>query len=250
MHKDANRITLKTCSVYDLPRVRELIRYFCAAAGYPVRSTWLKAIGSGNYYTWTGLTLANATKYLPFPTATIMGHLDQKRQGVPYTKTKLPKIPQEHVLPQVRSNELHVHVTPISKLYTDDTGRFPVHAYLAEPFSSRKDAHRLLAYNKIMQQLTDNKLSVDLQILDNEARKEYKRSIKTKWNAKYQLVPPHTHRSNTVEHSIRMVKAPFPSILASVAPDFPTNLWDLLLPQAELTLNLLRQATLDPSQSA
>ena len=40
---------------------------------------------------------------------------------------------------------------------------------LAEPFSSRKDAHRLLAYNKIMQRLTDNKLCVDLQILDNEA---------------------------------------------------------------------------------
>ena len=93
---------------------------------------------------------------------------------------------QQHILPQVKSNELHVFVTPISKLYTDDTGRFLVHArsgnryimiayhcdanlILAEPFSSRKDAHRLLAYNKIMQRLTDNKLCVNLQILDNEA---------------------------------------------------------------------------------
>ena len=79
-------------------------------------------------------------------------------------------------------------VTPISKLYTDDTGRFPVHAHsgnryimiayhcdanliLAEPLSSRKDAHRLLAYNKIMQRLTENKLCVNLQILDNEDSK-------------------------------------------------------------------------------
>ena len=45
---------------------------------------------------------------------------------------------------------------------------------LAETFASRKDAHRLLAYNKIMQRLTDNKLSVDLQIIDNEASTEYK----------------------------------------------------------------------------
>ena len=67
---------------------------------------------------------------------------------------------------------------------------------LAEPSDSRKDAHILLAYNKIMQRLTDNKLSVYLQILDNEASAEYKRSIKTNWNAKYQLVPPHTHRIN------------------------------------------------------
>ena len=174
---------------------------------------------------------------------------------------------QPHILPQVNSNEFQVFVTPISKLYTDDTGRFPVHAgsgnryimiayhcnanlILAEPFSSIKDAHRLLAYNNIMQRLTDNKLCVNLKILDNEASEEYKRTIKNKWNAKYQLVPPHTHRSNAAERAIRTFKSHFLSILAGVAPDFPRNLWDLLLPQAELTLNLLRQATLDPSQSA
>ena len=99
--------------------------------------------------------------------------------------------------PQVKSNELHVFVTPISKLYTDNTGRFLVHvrsgnryimiAYhcddnliLAESLSSRKDAHILLAYNKIMQRLTNNNLYVELHILDNEASEEYKRSIKNK----------------------------------------------------------------------
>ena len=47
-----------------------------------------------------------------------------------------------------------------------------------------------------------------------------------------------------------MFKAHFLSILAGVALDFPRNIWDLLLPQAELTLNLIRQATLYPSQYA
>ena len=180
-----------------------------AAAGYPVRSTWLKAIGSGNYSTWLGLTLANSTKYCPNATETLLGHLVQKRQGVRSTKMKAPASLQQHILPQVKSNELHMFVTPISKLYTDDTGRFPVHAcsgnryimivynsdanlILAEPFSSGKDAHMLLAYNKIMQRLTNNKLCVNLQILDNEASEEYNRTIKNKWNTKYQLVPPHT----------------------------------------------------------
>ena len=100
-----------------------------------------------------------------------------------------------------------------------------------------------------MQRITDNKLSVDIKILYNEASAEYKRSIKTNWNSNYQLVPPHTHWSNAAERAIRTLKAHFLSILAGVAPDFPKNMWDLLLPQAELTLNLLRQATLDPSQS-
>ena len=85
---------------------------------------------------------------------------------------------------------------------------------------------------------------------DNEASEEYKQIIKNKWNAKYQLVPTHTHRSNASERAIRTFKAHLLSILTGVAPDFPRNLWDLLLPQAELTLNLLRQETLDPSQSA
>ena len=63
MPQDANRTTLKAYSAYDLLSVEALIRYFHATAGYPVCSTWLKAIGAGNYSTWLGLTLANAKDY-------------------------------------------------------------------------------------------------------------------------------------------------------------------------------------------
>ena len=97
---------------------------------------------------------------------------------------------------------------------------------LAEPFASRKDKHRLLAYDKIMRRLTNNKLTVDLQILDNEASAEYKRAITEKWNTNYQLVPPNMHQSNAAERAIRTFKAHFISILAGVAPDSPRNLWD------------------------
>ena len=44
----SNKTTLQAYSTYDLPSVAALIRYFHAAAGYPIRSTWLKSIGSGN----------------------------------------------------------------------------------------------------------------------------------------------------------------------------------------------------------
>ena len=47
-----------------------------------------------------------------------------------------------------------------------------------------------------------------------------------------------------------MFKAHFIAIIAGVAPDFPRNLWDLLLPQTELTFNLILQSTLEPSGSA
>ena len=40
--------TLAASIPYELPSVVSLIRYFHAAAGFPVRSTWLKASGAGN----------------------------------------------------------------------------------------------------------------------------------------------------------------------------------------------------------
>ena len=116
---------------------------------------------------------------------------------------------------------------------------------LAEPFTSINDNHCLLAYD-----LRDHKLNVALQILDNEASAEYKRVIKEKCNANYQSVLPNTHQNNAAKRAISTFKAHFLAIPAGVAPDFPRNLWDLLLPQTELTLSLLRQATLEPSRSA
>ena len=124
-----------------------------------------------------------------------MGHLVQKPQGVSSTKPNPPRhsspdplqaVSPEETLPQVRSNDIFLQVAPISKLYTDDTGRFPVHArsghqyamiayhcdanlIIAVPFKTRKDTHCLQAYNKIMQCLHNHQLRVDLQILDNGA---------------------------------------------------------------------------------
>ena len=107
MPNTANRTTLEVYSACDLPSIEALIRYFYTAAGCPVRSTWLTAISAGNYSSWSGLTLANATKYCPSDTATIMGHLVQKRQGVQSTNPKIPATSSPvQQLPQVRSNEL------------------------------------------------------------------------------------------------------------------------------------------------
>ena len=57
--------TLEVFSAYDLPYIEALVIYFHAAAGYPVRDTWLKAVKGGNYESWPGLTYNNATRYFP-----------------------------------------------------------------------------------------------------------------------------------------------------------------------------------------
>ena len=70
------------------------------------------------------------------------------------------------------------------------------------PFKSCKDKDRMAAYNTIMQRLKDRNMLVNIQILDNEAIKEYKTIIKEKWNINYQLVPSHVHSQNATERSI------------------------------------------------
>jgi hypothetical protein len=85
-------------------------------------------------------------------------------------------------------------------------------------------------------------LSVDLQILDNEASVEYKEAITFSGMQKFQLVPPDMHPPNQAERAICTFKDHFLANLAGVDSAFPPYLWDLLLPQAKLTLNLLRRA--------
>jgi hypothetical protein len=62
----------------------------------------------------------------------------------------------------------------------------------------------------------------------------------------YQLVSPHCHRRHAAERATRSFKEHFVSGLASVDPDFPLHLWDLLLSQAYITLKLLRKSRQDP----
>eukprot|EP00804_Cyclotella_cryptica_P028661 CCRYP_008183-RA/>CCRYP_008183-RA protein AED:0.20 eAED:0.05 QI:0/0/0/0.66/1/1/6/0/1274 len=224
----------------DLPSVGALVHYLHAAAGFPVKATWLAAIKAGNYASWPSLTHANASKYWR-----------RNHQGAPHAASK----------------ELHLWDEPISKLFTDDMGRFPVrsrsgnqylmlayhcdtNAILVEPFQSRHDRHRIPAYNKLMGRLTARTHTVDHQVLDNEASAEYRWVITEDWNCSYQLVPPNVHRRNIAECTIQTFKVHFLSILAGLPSAFPNYLWDMLIPQTKLTLNLLRQAHTAPAISA
>ena len=51
----------------DLPSVGTLVRYLHAAAGFPIKSTYLAAIKAGKYASCPGLTSANVSKYCSVP---------------------------------------------------------------------------------------------------------------------------------------------------------------------------------------
>ena len=57
-----------------------------ATCGYPVKSTWIKAIRAGNFTGWPIITVRTVTKYYPETAETPKGHLNQTRKNVRTTK--------------------------------------------------------------------------------------------------------------------------------------------------------------------
>ena len=88
-----------------------------------------------------------------------------------------------------------------------------------------------------------------LHTLDNEASTSLKDFL-TAEKVEYQLVPPHIHRRNSTERAIQTFKNHFIAGQASTDPIFPLSNWCRLLPQAELTLNVLRPSRLNHKLSA
>ncbi len=80
--------TMYHARAYDLPNVPALIAYLHAAAGYPVKATWLQAIKHGAYNTWPGLTVRAVSRYCPDASETCLGHMAQPRQHIRPSNTQ------------------------------------------------------------------------------------------------------------------------------------------------------------------
>jgi hypothetical protein len=85
--------------------------------------------------------------------------------------------------------------------------------------------------------------------IDNESSNLVKQFLQ-QHNLQIQFVPPHNHRANKAERTIRDFKNHFIGTFASTHSNFPMSLSDELLPQVELTINLLRPFGPDHSISA
>jgi hypothetical protein len=243
---------------YDLPSVPALIAFLHATAGYPVKQTWIEAIKRGAYHSWPGLTVQLATRYCPDADETHLGHMAQPRQHTRSTQQRAHRTmtPPNTVPTTHTANSVELVELPLNRIFTDNTGRFQPcsrsgnqylmvafhaksNAILIQPFATKADSHRIPAYKTLFDRLADTNNVPDVHITDNEASAAFQCAIMDN-KCKLQLVPPQVHRRNAVERAIRTFKDHFLAILAGVAPTFPADQWDLLLPQAELTLNLLR----------
>ena len=210
--------------------------------------------------------------------------MDQQRQGTRSTRptpaggtigltqnTDTPEASQPAA--QQESNERTHHTflslqdLPTGRVFTDQTGPFPVVSIqgikavmvmydydsnailIDEGITSRGKTELLRAYTKLIARLSQAGLHPRIQRMDNEVSNIFKTFLQTQ-NIDLELTPAHVHRRNAAERAIRTWKNHFLSGLASLNPRFPLRYWSHLLPQSEMTLNLLRESRINPRLSA
>jgi hypothetical protein len=205
-------------------------------------------------------------KYCPKTIETPKGHLNQTQKNVHSTKPKA--IPLEYFQsPQLQGCKQCDIFTKVydtrDTIFTDQTRKLPHRsqagnhyimvmveidssAILVQPIKNCSDSKLTWVYSSLITRLHCAGNVQGKYILDNEVSTAMKALITNTYKMSYELVLPGCHHPNAAEVAIRNFKVHFLSILAGIAPDFPMKLWDKLLPQAEITINLLCQSTPHP----
>ena len=244
----------------------KLANYYHACLGSPCLTTLQKAVRQGNLITWPGIEGINFLKYKPNEVATALGHMDLEKQGLQSTKSN-----DSDFFPdtELKTKNTFAQVLPFNEkemTYSDQTGKFPYrstrgneyimimynydsNAIVAEAVKNRQAKELVQAWEKLFQSINKNNNVTNLFILDNECSGEMKAAL-NKYKLQFQLVPPDNHRRNAAERAIRTFKSHFLSCLATCPKEFPIREWDRLIPQAVLTLNLLRTARTNTNLSA
>lgn len=268
----------------------DYVNFCHAMLGSPPVSSLLRALRRGYLSSLPRLTATMVAANPPVSIATARGHLDLTRQGQRSTRphkqskalllaaaaistnsTKPVDIAAATMLPDEVDLEpdAFIKIIDLSKHddanHSDITGRFNIPSWrgnnyvlvsvykgyvygVAMPSRKHKES-QLKAYETVYAHLKSLGHCPTIQRMDNETSAVLDRFFKDN-NITVQLVPPHNHRANKAERAIRDYKNHVIATLGTVHSSFPLNLWDELLPQINITINLLRPYSPQPSMSA
>lgn len=264
------------CNIVTSPtKLADMVAFSHATLFSPAISTLQQALDNGYITGFPGLTSANLKKFPPQSIAMHKGHMDQSRKNQRSTKPAqnidLDSILFPQPLPTgARTNFCYAATYPLHELTgqasSDLTGKFPVtsnsgNAYLfilydydsncifPIPIKNRTAESILEAFKTAHADLVRAGHRPKLQKLDNECSQILKDFMHQE-DLDFQLAPPGMHRRVAAERAIRTFKNHFIAGLSSVDPNFPMRLWDKLIPQAFITMNLLRGSRINPKLSA
>ena len=171
--------------------------------------------------------------------------------------------------PNTKSNKVAYVVIDRNEMntaYQDLTGRFPIlsargneyimigyhfdaNYIMAHPVRDCTAGTLTKAWEHMHKEFQRAGSAPETWVLNNEKSNEFKSAF-NKYDVQYQLVPPRSHRRNLAERAIQTWKNHFKAGLVIADPKFPLTEWDRLIPQANITLNLLRTARTNPNLSA
>ncbi len=209
-------------NVYNLPSTAKIIRFLHAAAGFPVKDTWIAAINAGNYSTWPGLTAKAIRRHFPESNETQKGHMKKQRQNVRLTRIKLEDDNTQPPTKEKKMQDVYIKVHNANNtLHSDQTGRFPVTSssgnqykmvivevdgnYIdAKPMKNRSAGSMVKTYQTLWKRITETgSIKPTTHILDSEASAELKEAIGN--NCTIQLTTPDNHRRNLAERAISKI---------------------------------------------
>jgi hypothetical protein len=263
-------------SIYKCENTGQLINFYYATMGYPVISTWIKAIDKGYFRGWRGLTSDRVQRFIKPNEHCEQGHMDQRMQGIRSTKSShanpspdaIDTMEEPEQAPSNdKTNMVFMTIAEADgQLFTDQTGRFPVTSnkgnnyivlfYVVDanfiksyPIKSRHRTEILKAYEEVYQYLRIRGYRPKLHRLDNETSKDVEDFI-VEQNAQYQYTPPDIHRTNIAERMIRTWKNHMCAIRAGTPKTHRLSNWCKDLEQVDITLNMMRPCTQNPNLSA
>ena len=120
---------------------------------------------------------------------------------------------------------------------------------LTTSMKNRSDKEMIWAFSELTKNLKSHGIKAGFHIMDNGESTALNMTINS-MKIKYQQVPPSNHRENNSEIAIQTFKNHFIAGMCSIDKDFHIQLWDRLLKQATIRLNLLRQSGTLPHLSA
>jgi hypothetical protein len=233
------------------------------------------------YISFPGTSYEDYLKHEPNSEATAKGHMretafksrDKKYIHNEYedffptklSEKKKPISQMEHAIAHV----MKIEVPDIQHgIHSDLTGRLPFTSdngfeYILVfycPYANythlqllrtRTSSEYVAAHKRAHDFFISKGIRLEFSRIDNESSKELEA-----WGAaqsppvKLQYVPPHVHRGNRSEKEVGSVKNHLISMINTAHPEYPLRGWAHLIPQAEITLNLLRQSGISYHMSA
>ncbi|KAL7542018.1 hypothetical protein ACHAWF_007069, partial [Thalassiosira exigua] len=224
-------------NLFNLPSTEQRVDYIHACLGFPTKAAMLSATRAGRLLTIPFATVANINEFYPETNEMPKGHLDQQRQGVRSTReTNEDNIKAMELSGAKKEHDVYVKVWDLRETtYSDQTGVFRFRSYRGHRY--RQQFH-LSGANEI----------------EKKQQKWWTRTTAYLTGSRRQALIPRsmslTTSSQTRSSKPSRRSASWGWCHLDATEETLLRLWPELLPQAELTLNLLRPSHARPNISA